>query len=305
MDTNARNLRITNYDTAAGAGVAAARAIKDGNQLILGPLLANDIPAVAAAARQGRVPLISFSNDESAAGRDVWVMGSLPGDSVRRTVRFARSRGVSSFAALVPKGEYGERASQALMTEARAAGGTIMAMESYDRSSASISAAASKLRARGSFDAILIADSGTLSARAAALLKPRGVAAPRLLGTELWSGEKAVSTTPALNGGWFAAVSDSRFPQFVKSYRTRFGAQPYRIATLGYDAVLLTLRVARDWKPGRGFPTASLTSSEGFLGLDGAFRFGKNGVIDRALEVREVGGGTVKVVSPAPTKFAN
>jgi branched-chain amino acid transport system substrate-binding protein len=305
MDTNAANLRITNYDTAAGAGAAATKAIADGNQLILGPLLANDIPAVAAAARSAKVPLISFSNDQSAAARDVYVMGSLPGSSVRRTVRYARGHGVTSFAALVPKGDYGERASEALMAEARAAGGTIMAMESYDRSAASISAAANKLRARGDFDAILIADSGSLSARAAGLLKARGSATPRLLGTELWSGEKAITTAPALNGAWFSAVSDARFPQFVSSYRTRFGAAPYRIATLGYDAVLLTLRVAREWKPGRAFPTAALTSSDGFLGLDGAFRFDRNGVIERALEVREVSAGAVKVVAPAPTKFAN
>lgn len=305
MDTNAKNLRITNYDTSAGPGAAAARAIADGNQLILGPLLADDIPAVSAAARQSRVPLISFSNDRSAAGRDVYVMGSLPGQSIRRTVRYARGQGVTSFAALVPKGDYGERASEALMAEARAAGGTIMAMESYDRSPASITAAARKLRARGDFDAILIADSGSLSARAAGVLKPQAGAAPRLLGTELWSGEKDVATVPALNGAWFSAVSDSRFAQFSKSYRTRFGAAPYRIATLGYDAVLLTLRVARDWKVGRTFPTAALSSSDGFLGLDGAFRFDKSGAVDRAYEVREVSGGTVKVVSPAPTKFDN
>lgn len=303
MDTNAQNLRITTYDTATGPGVVASKAIADGNQLILGPLLADDIPAVAAAARSAKVPLISFSNDQSAAARDVYVMGSLPGSSVRRTVRYARGKGVTSFAALVPKGDYGERASEALIAEARAAGGTILAMESYDRSAASITAAATKLRARGTFDAILIADSGNLSARAAGLLKPRGVASPRLLGTELWSGEKAITTAPALNGAWFSAVSDSRFPQFVKSYRTRFGGQPYRIATLGYDAVLLTLRVARDWKPGRPFPASAMTSSDGFLGLDGAFRFDKSGVIDRAMEVREVGAGAVKVVSPAPVKF--
>jgi ABC-type branched-subunit amino acid transport system substrate-binding protein len=305
MDTNAQNLRITTYDTSLGANVAASRAIADGNQLILGPLLADDIPAVAGAARQANVPLISFSNDENAAGRDVYVMGSLPGASVRRTVRYARSHGVTSFAALVPKGDYGERASQSLMAEARAAGGTIMAMESYDRSAASITAAANKLRTRGTFDAILIADSGSLSARAAGVLKPRGAATPRLLGTELWSGEKAITTAPVLNGAWFSAVSDARFSQFVNSYRTRFGAAPYRIATLGYDAVLLTLRVAREWKPGRTFPTAALTSSDGFLGLDGAFRFDRNGVIDRALEVREVSAGTVKVVSPAPAKFGD
>jgi len=210
---------------------------------------------------------------------------------------------VTIFGALVPKGDYGERASETLIAEARAAGGTVLAMESYDRSTASITAAASRLRTRGPFDAILIADSGSLSARAAGLLKVRGSATPRLLGTELWSGEKSITTAPALNGAWFSAVSDARFPQFVSSYRNRFGAAPYRIATLGYDAVLLTLRVARDWKPGRTFPTNALTSTDGFLGLDGAFRFDRNGVIDRALEVREVSTGAVKVVSPAATKF--
>ena len=40
LDTNAQNLRITTYDTAAGAGLAANKAILDGNRLILGPLLA-------------------------------------------------------------------------------------------------------------------------------------------------------------------------------------------------------------------------------------------------------------------------
>jgi len=305
MDTNAQNLRITTYDTTGNPGAAAARAISDGNRLILGPLLADDISAVAAVARPAKVSLISFSNDDSAAGRNVYVMGNLPGESVRRTVKYARAHGVSTFGGLVPKGDYGDRASRALIAEARAAGGTVVSMETYDRSTASIAAAAKRLRARGDVDAVLVAESGTLSARAAGLLKTPGSSTPRILGTELWSGEKAIATTPALDGAWFSTVSDTRFAQFAKSYRTRFGTQPYRIATLGYDAVLLTLRVARDWKPGKEFPPSSLMSSEGFLGLDGAFRFDRSGAIERALEVREVSGGTVKVVSPAASKFAD
>ena len=67
--------------------------------------------------------------------------------------------------------------------------------------------------------------------------------------------------------------------------------------------MLLTLRVARDWKQGSKFPTTSLVSADGFLGLDGPFRFGKGGVVERALEVREVSSGSVRVVSPAPTRF--
>ena len=41
----------------------------------------------------------------------------------------------------------------------------------------------------------------------------------------------------------------------------------------------------------------------GFLGLDGPFRFRRDGVAERAMEVRQVGNGAVSVVDPAPTKF--
>ena len=67
-----------------------------------------------------------------------------------------------------------------------------------------------------------------------------------------------------------------------------------------YDSVLLTLRIARDWRPGTLFPTRRLSDAGGFLGLDGAFRFAADNVSQRAWEVREVGVGTV---SPAPTRF--
>ena len=303
LDTNAQNLRITTYDTSAGVASVAAQAIADGNKLILGPLVSGDIPAVAATARAARVPVISFSNDEGAAGRDVFIMGSLPGASIERTVDFAKSRGVTRFAGLIPSGEYGERASAALFASVRGAGGSVAATETYDRSNTSVVSAARRLKAKGGYDAVLIADGGRFASQAAGQLKTAGAPGPRLLGTELWSGETAVATNPALRGAWFSAVSDSRFRQFSASYKTRFGTQPYRIATLGYDAVLLTLRIARDWRTGTQFPLARLADQGGFIGLDGAFRFRPSGVIERALEVREVQAGGVVPVSPAPAAF--
>ncbi len=301
LDTSAKNLRITTYDTSTGAGPAAARAIADGNKLILGPLMSDDIPAVVAAARSARVPVVSYSNDETRAAREVFIMGSLPGQSVARTIGFARSRGLGRFAALVPVGEYGQRTSAALAANVREQGGTVVAMESYDRSAGSIAAAARRLRAKGGYDAVMIADGARMAIQAAPILKAGGTG--RILGTELWSGESSVSASPALSGAWYSAVADTRWRQFSDSYRKRFGTGPYRIATLGYDSVLLTLRVAREWKPGSVFPTGRLHDDDGFLGLDGAFRFRTNGAIDRALEVREVRAGGVNVVSAAPAKF--
>ncbi|MBO9723700.1 MAG: penicillin-binding protein activator [Novosphingobium sp.] len=305
LDTGAKNLRITTYDTGTNPGEAARRAIADGNKLILGPLLSDDIASVAAVAKPAHVPLISFSNDEKAAGKDVFIIGNLPGQSIARTIGYARGKGVTTFAALVPKGDYGERASSSLLASVRQAGGSVVAMESYDRSAASIAAAASRIKAKSGYGALLIADSGSLSAKAAVSYRAAGGGAGvRLLGTELWGGERELATSPALNGAWFSTVSDVRFAQFAKSYRTRFGAAPFRIATLGYDSVLLTLRVARDWAPGKVFPATAMLDPGGFLGVDGPFRFNRTGLIERALEVRTVEGGAVKVISAAPSGFA-
>ncbi len=303
LDTNAQDLRITTYDTATGAGSAAARAISDGNKLILGPLLGDNVTPILAQARPAGVPLISFSNDTSVAANDVFVMGITPDQSITRTVKFASATGSNSFAALIPNGDYGARAEAAFSTAVRASGGNVVASERYDRGNTSILSAARRLRAKGGFDTVLIADGARLSVTAAGSMRPTGGTSPRLLGTELWSRENELATKEAMRGALFASVSDRRFDQFSTSYRGRFRTAPHRIATLGYDAVLLTLRIARDWKPGSAFPLSQMRDEGGFLGLDGAFRFRRDGVVERSMEVRQIGDNTVDVVSAAPSQF--
>jgi branched-chain amino acid transport system substrate-binding protein len=303
LDTNAENLRITTYDTATGASSAAARAISDGNRLILGPLLADDVPQVLARARPAGVPLISFSNDSTVATQDVFVMGVSPDQSITRSVNYASSLGAKRFAILVPGGEYGARAEYAFDYAVKGNGGTIVAKETYDRGNTSIVSAAQRLRQKGGFDTLLIAEGARLSVQAAGAVRPANATSPLLLGTELWGGEESIAKSAALRGALFATISDGRFKRFSDSYTSRFGAAPPRIATLGYDAVLLTLRVARDWNPGRAFPMAKMGDPGGFLGIDGPFRFRADGVVERAMEVRRVGNGTVDVVSAAPAQF--
>lgn len=303
LDTNADNLRITTYDTATDAASAASRAISDGNKLILGPLLRQNVNAVLSRAEPANVPLITFSNDISVAAPDVFVMGHVPEQSVERTVRYAYAHGARNFAALIPNGEYGRRAADAFTSAVARAGGKLVASESYDRGNTSIVSAAERLEAKGGFDAVLIADGARLSAMAAGALKEPGMVLPTILGTELWSGEASIADASAMRGALFSAVPDARYRQFVDSYRSRFGGTPYRIATLGYDAVLLTLRVARDWKPGDDFPTGKMLARDGFLGLDGTFRFRSDGVGERAMEVRRVDNGTISIVDEAPQKF--
>jgi ABC-type branched-subunit amino acid transport system substrate-binding protein len=302
LDTRNERVRITTYDTAGGAAAAASRAIAEGNRLILGPLLAEDARIVAPIARRAGVPVLSFSNDTSVAGNGAYVMGYNPAQSIERVVEFARTKGVTAFAGLVPNGLYGERASTALLRSVEGAGGQVVSIQTYDRSGASVTAAVTRLARTSPYQAVLIADSAATAAGAVPVLR-RSAGTARLLGTELWNADAGVGARAALNGGWFASVSDALYRQFATKYRARFGASPYRLSSLGYDAVLLTVRIARDWRVGDEFPERRLVDRDGFAGLDGAFRFGRDGIAERALEVQEVRGGATVTVSPAPAGF--
>ena len=302
LDTKATNIRITTYDTGKGIAAAVDSAIADGNKLILGPLTADEASAAANPARKAGVPLISFSNDSGAAGNGVFIMGYTPAQSVDRIVDYARGRGMSKFAALVPSGIYGERTGNALLAAVRAHGGAVVAMQNYDRTAASITAAIKKLGPATDYDAVLIADGGRVAMQAAPLLRKSGVTA-RILGTELWNTESGLTASPALHGAWFASVSDAYYRQLATKYRARFNTAPYRLAAMGYDAVLLTIRIAQDWRPGSAFPVSRLTDKGGFAGIDGAFRFNGNGQAERALEVQQVDAGGFTVIEAAPRGF--
>lgn len=303
FDTRTERVRITTYDTAPGAASAAKKAVADGSRLILGPLTAEEVRAVTPITRAASVPLISFSNDVSVAGKGIYLMGYIPAQSVDRVVRFAGGKGITNFAALVPKGVYGERAGGAFLKAVKDQGGNVVAMESFDRSPGSVSAAVKRLASASSYDALLIADLGRIAVQAAPLVRANGGAKARLLGTELWNTDSGLGTSGAMRGAWFASVGDGLYRQFHTKYRARYNVAPFRLASLGYDAVLLTVRVAQDWRPGAPFPASRLSDPDGFAGLDGAFRFDGDGIAERALEVQEVGVGALTVVDPAPKGF--
>jgi branched-chain amino acid transport system substrate-binding protein len=231
-------------------------------------------------------------------------MGTQPAQSIENTIRYAASRGLRRIAGLVPTGTYGDRAAEGLVAATRAYGVTFTGMERYDRGNTSIRSAAMRLRERGGFDAVLIADGGRLATIAAPVLKPAGNNV-QILGTESWSGDDAIYDTRALRGAWFSAVTDERWAQFAESYTQRFGSRPFRIATLGFDAVLITLNIASNWEVGENFPTDRLYGRGGFLGADGIIRFRSTGVGERAFELREVRANTTEAIEAAPTRFSD
>lgn len=100
--------------TPEGAAEAAGRALSEGAEIILGPLFAHSVIAVAPLARNYNVNVVAFSNDRTVAGDGVFLLGLLPEAQVDRVVDFARLQGLQRIAALTPESLYGERIVESL-----------------------------------------------------------------------------------------------------------------------------------------------------------------------------------------------
>ena len=303
-DTKVTNIRLITYDTGLGVTAATRRAIADGNKLILGPLRGDNVLEAAAIARPAGVPIISFSNDVGVAGQNVFLLGHLPNQSIDRVVRYAKAQGLNRFGGIVSANVYGQRAQSSLTSAVRNAGGTLVGVQESDGSATSADAAARRLGQLGQIDAVLIADSGRAAVVTVPSLRRHGLKNAKILGTDLWNIDGSLASKPPMYGAWFASVSDTLYNQYATKYRTRFGRAPLRLSSLGYDSVLLVARVARDWRPGSKFPVSQLTDPQGFIGVDGAFRFLSNGLTDRMLEVQEIQAGKFVTIDAAPASFA-
>jgi len=283
-----------------GASQATQQALGEGAEIILGPLFAQSVPAVAQQTRAKGVSVIAFSTDSSVAGRGVYLLSFLPESDVNRIVDYSAGIGKKSFAALLPDNAYGNVV-EAAFKQAAARKGRIVAFEKYgaDRSAAVRTVSQSL----GQADALFMADDGdsvvaTADALTAAGVNLRNI---QLLGTGLWDNPR-VFASPALQGGLYAAPDPSGFRSFAGRYRTKYGGEPVRTATLAYDAVALVAALSRTQGPQR-FAPETLTNPSGFAGIDGLFRFRSDGSNERGLAVMKVGQGGSTPVAGSPKSF--
>ena len=326
--------------TADGAFRAAQLAIGDGAQLILGPLLAGSVNAIAPLARAANVPVIAFSSDRSVAGDGVYTTGFLPSAQAERVVQFAAARGLMRFGLLAPDNAYGATVLQAFQATVLRMGAEISRARFYDpngddftdvireisdfdarkkeleRQIAELQGKEDelslktlerleKLQTAGDlpFDALMVADGGRRLQQIAALLPFFDVdpAVVKILGTGQWD-LPGLGTEPALVGAWFAAPDPRARTDFVETYRATYGDEPPRLATLAYDTTALATVLAQG-EAGPDFSHATLTSPNGYWGRDGIFRLRADGTTDRGLAVLEINRNSNRVIDASPETF--
>jgi ABC-type branched-subunit amino acid transport system substrate-binding protein len=292
--------------TTTGAAAAARSAIEAGAELILGPLFASATGTVARIAAEHDLKVISFSNDATVAGGNVWVLGFRPEEQVTRVIDYARRQGMTRVGALAPDDAYGQRAIsgfQAAMADSGPFGGAAHVFYPPDeRELARVVREFTGPAGGDRFDALLLADGGDRLRSVAALLAFYDVdlATTRPLGTMLWEDDPRLLFEETLQGGWYASVSPDNERRFQNRFREAFGRDPVTLAGLAYDATALAAVVATI---DRGFPTTRLTDSSGFVGRAGIFRLRSDGTTQHGLAIVEIDNGTARVIDPAPSSF--
>ncbi|MFL5236754.1 MAG: penicillin-binding protein activator [Rhizomicrobium sp.] len=283
--------------TPGEAASAARMLISEGAEVIVGPLFAQSVMAVAPVARDHAVPVIAFSTDRAVGGNGVYLLSYQPESEVRRVISYAVAHGHANFAGIIPRTAYGDRVLAAFKGEAAGAKVNLRAIVRFDPGATDLAQTASDASKSGA-DAILIAQGGTQLAALAVLLGPTH---PQLLGTGLWA-ERSLLKETTLAGGWFAAPPPRADANFEEHYRATFGAAPPQLAPLAYDAISLVAALAHG-APYRRFTDAALLDPNGFSGVTGVFRFNADGSCDRGLAILAVTPEGFGVVDPAPRSF--
>jgi ABC-type branched-subunit amino acid transport system substrate-binding protein len=306
FDVGSANFVLNPRDTKStpeGAAAAAAAAVANGDQLILGPIFADDVKAAKPAANG--LPVVAFTTDWKIAGGNTYIMGFLPFPQVSRVAQFAQLQGLGRFGVFAPQTEYCDVVVSTLRSSADIDRiGRYMPQQTDLNDTVKQFIDESKTPEGGlRYQALMLPLGGESLRSLASVLNVNGLTNKqvKLVGTGLWD-DTNLTRDPSLYGGWFAAPDPKLRADFERRYQENYGAAPLRLASLAYDATALAAVLART-APKDPYSRSNLTNPRGFAGIDGIFRFRGDGLAERGLAVLEIQSGHTRVVDPAPTAF--
>jgi len=275
---------------AVKARAAATQAVSEGASLILGPLRSDSVRAAGSVARTAGIPLIGFSNNTGASAPGIYLLNVLPETEVLRSVKYAQNFGRKSFAAIVPRTDFGQIQEGAFRVATANSGAAVHSIYQFSNELEARSAVEQLVPflLSGSVDAIFLPDRATAPSIAvlfeAAQIEKTDVT---IIGSADWDGDVKISQTPFLTGAFFPAVDSAGYERLKPEYEATYSATPHPMATFAYTAVLLANSSSLANATPR-YDRNQLTRPSGFAGQDGVFRFLDNGTNQHALVMKQV-----------------
>ncbi|WP_428671170.1 hypothetical protein [Roseibium sp.] len=136
-------------------------------------------------------------------------------------------------------------------------------------------------------------------AEVAAALKKRKVS-PLIVGHTGWG--TALVRNPKLEGAIIARPGGASRALVAQRYTAKFGSAPGEMSLYGFDIAAVASGLVRQHGK-NGITRKRLTSSQGFKGALGSFRFREDGTVERLYEINKIVGGKLKIIQSAPAGF--
>lgn len=310
-DLGAVKIDLRVYDTAGSADVAAQqaqRAVDEGSKIILGPLFAEAANAAAVAVGDEGVNVMSFSNNPSIAGGNVFILGKTFDNTASRLMSFAKSQGKSRAVIVHPENVEGEFGRVALQRAANEVGIEVVSVQSFTFTPQGVIDAVNPIKnatLSGNADLLLLTSTSAGALPLLAQMLPEAGINPATIqyaGLSRWDIPPQTLALAGLQNGWFAMPDVTRTQNFSTRYQAAYGAQPHQLASLAYDGIAAIGALVAAGKA-NALTADALTQSSGFEGVDGIFRLNKNGTNERGLAIAQVKEQRVHIIDAAPSSF--
>lgn len=343
-DMNNTHLVINFYDTKstpAGAASAAKEAANDGNKLIIGPLMSEEVAAAGKAVHYDNIPLISFSTSPAVLQKGIYTLGLLNNEQVERIISYAAKKGRQKIAVLVPDTTSGLSTAKAAVFAAAANGAevvkiafyppetldfaeTVKAITDYETSSAEINKQKEMLQKQATagdtqavhelamlktvyssgevdFDAILIAENGNRLKSAAAMFGYYDISYPNVL----FMGTSMWENTSLSKE---TTLYHSVYPVLSRVHNDYFNKKYENLfeqhpnQLFSFAYDSVALASALS-KKNPNTLTENITDPDGYIGINGIFRIYENGTNKHSLDIVENTSGGAKIIDFAPKKI--
>lgn len=303
------DLRV--YNTGADplrAASVATQAVTEGANIILGPLFGEAANAAGVAVSSANVNVLTFSNNTTIAGGNVFVLGSTFQNTASRLVGYAGRQGIRRYAVIHGDNVAGEAGRDAVATAVRNAGSDLASIQSYPLSQQGIFNAAGPMvaavNASGAQAVLLTAGVNADLPIVATALPEAGLntTTTRYLGLTRWNAAPQALALPGLQNGLFALPDQTKQNLFDSRYEAAYGDRPHPLAGLAFDGIAAIGALAASGNA-NALTKEALTSPQGFQGTSGIFRFLADGTNQRGLAVATVRDGAVVILEPAPRSF--
>jgi ABC-type branched-subunit amino acid transport system substrate-binding protein len=305
FDKADNQIELSIHDTKStpdGARQAANLAIQNQAGLILGPIVAEEVKAVAEVARNNNVNVIAFSNNKAVAGNGVFTLGFSPEEQIQTIAMYAAKNGKKNLAVLSPHSTYGQLLDREVNRLSQEGQVQLTEIVHYSPDMKNPNKELNPLQ-NLHYDVLFIPEGGQALNTLLTNMQNANIKLDhiKLLGTGQWD-EPQTLQNPSLFGSWIAGPEPSALRMFDEKYVSAYGQNAPRLTSLAYDAIAM-LPVLHGHFSQNPYSIQALTQPRGFEGVNGVFRFLPDGTAERKLAILEVTPAGLKILQPSAKSF--